>query len=297
VEQGDPEQENAMTTPLRVACAIVLLSVLVGGIPVSRAGDAKGPITPLPEVFVAHLSGNQETPNPVVTPALGLGVVTLDALAGTISVRLRFSGLTSNQSMGHIHGPAAAGSPANVIFNIGSQGTTFGNFADLSFPITPQQIADLRAGLHYFNVHTQNFGGGEIRGQILPETLFEAFTIDGAQEFPNPIVTPAGGFGFVTLNQAENQIRVSLTYSGLTSNQTLGHIHGPAPAGANANILFNIGSSGTTSGTFANLTFPITAPQVQNLRAGQFYFNVHTMTNGGGEIRGQIDGVLRDGVE
>ena len=38
----------------------------------------------------------------------------------------------------------------------------------INFGISPtaQQVADLKAGLHYLNVHTSNFSGGEIRGQL-----------------------------------------------------------------------------------------------------------------------------------
>ncbi|MEO8436648.1 MAG: CHRD domain-containing protein, partial [Pyrinomonadaceae bacterium] len=38
---------------------------------------------------------------------------------------------------------------------------------------TAQQVLDLKAGLHYFNVHTSNFTGGEIRGQLLWNPLNE----------------------------------------------------------------------------------------------------------------------------
>jgi len=31
-----------------------------------------------------------------------------------------------------------------------------------------QQISQLEGGLWYINIHSANFGGGEIRGQILP---------------------------------------------------------------------------------------------------------------------------------
>jgi hypothetical protein len=37
----------------------------------------------------------------------------------------------------------------------------------LGFDI-PTQLNQLNGGLWYFNIHTSTFGGGEIRGQILP---------------------------------------------------------------------------------------------------------------------------------
>lgn len=277
---------------------IVLLGLCGLALPLRGAAESQGSVAPAdPEVFVAHLSGDQERPSPVTTLGLGLGLVILDPATSTIQVRLRFQGLGSNQTLAHIHGPAAAGANAGVLFDLGSQGSTSGFYSGQSFQLTPQQLQDLRNGLHYFNVHTQTFPGGEIRGQILPETLFEAFEIVGAQEAPTPVASAGRGFGIVSLNAAATQIRASLAYSGLGSNQTMGHIHGAAAAGSNAGVLFNIGSSGQTSGTFANLTFNVTPTQVQQLRQGLFYFNVHSVNFSGGEIRGQIDGVLRDGVE
>ncbi len=106
------------------------------------------------------------------------------------------------------------------------------------------------------------------------ETTFTG-TLNAAQEVPTNNST-AVGFGRVTLNDAETQITFSLTFSGLGSNQTASHIHNPGPPGVNAPVLFNIGSTDMTSGTFRGLTQPVTAAQVADLKAGKMYFNVHT---------------------
>ena len=73
-------------------------------------------------------------------------------------------------------------------------------------------------------------------------TLFKS-TLSGAQEVPtnNSIGT---GFGTVQLNDAGTQATVNLRFTGLTSNQVGAHIHGNAPAGQNAPILFSIGVIG-----------------------------------------------------
>jgi hypothetical protein len=69
----------------------------------------------------------------------------------------------------------------------------------------------------------------------------------------------------------------------------MGHIHGPAAVDENAGILFPFtGVPAATSGFVPEQTFAITPTQVTQLKAGQFYFNIHTDINGGGEIRGQI---------
>ncbi|MFL6285583.1 MAG: Calx-beta domain-containing protein, partial [Pyrinomonadaceae bacterium] len=41
-----------------------------------------------------------------------------------------------------------------------------GNFENLQITLTQQQVSDLKAGLFYVNVHSQNFPAGEIRGQF-----------------------------------------------------------------------------------------------------------------------------------
>lgn len=122
-------------------------------------------------------------------------------------------------------------------------------------------------------------------------TTFTAY-LNSAQEVP-PNASTAKGFGRVTLNEAENQITVSVFYGSaaapLSSNVTLGHIHGPAAPGANAGVLFDLApATGVTFGSVTNLTFSITPAQVANLKAGLLYFNIHTVNNPGGEIRGQI---------
>src|SRR5262249_3113415 len=46
-----------------------------------------------------------------------------------------------------------------------------GSIPQQIFAITPAQVAQLKAGLFYFNIHTVNFGNGEIRGQIAPPNV------------------------------------------------------------------------------------------------------------------------------
>ena len=110
-------------------------------------------------------------------------------------------------------------------------------------------------------------------------------TLDGAQEVP-PNASPATGTGTVTLNAAETQITVSLNFTGLTGAQTDAHIHGPAARGASASPMI-----GLPTGTITNQIFAISPTQVTALKAGLTYFNIHTTTFGGGEIRGQIEPV------
>jgi hypothetical protein len=51
---------------------------------------------------------------------------------------------------------------------------TSGTIGPLNFAVTPAQVADMRAKRHYVNIHSSNFPGGEIRGQVKPtETVMD----------------------------------------------------------------------------------------------------------------------------
>lgn len=114
----------------------------------------------------------------------GTGTFTLTLVGTTMTINGAFSGLSSNSTAAHIHGPAGPlPATASVIYdftpgglNLATLGSTSGTIIG-TFELVPkgtggaytvaQQIADLNAGLWYVNVHSAAFGGGEIRGQIV----------------------------------------------------------------------------------------------------------------------------------
>ncbi len=115
---------------------------------------------------------------------------------------------------------------------------------------------------------------------IRAETTFIS-NLDGLQETP-PNASNAAGVGSVILNEAETQVTITLYFQGLSSSQTAAHIHSPAPRGVSAAVIQPL-----PNGNFTQ-TFPISAAEVVNLKAGLWYFNVHNANFPGGEIRGQI---------
>ncbi|HVF44233.1 MAG TPA: PQQ-dependent sugar dehydrogenase [Pyrinomonadaceae bacterium] len=127
---------------------------------VSLSDGAVYEVFPRPALFVANLDGAQETP-PHETPARGTATLLLDEDEKTALVSLHFRGLSSAQTDAHIHGPAAAGESAPPVFDLPD-----GSFDGFPITLTPKQAADLKAGLLYVNVHSQNFPAGEIRGQF-----------------------------------------------------------------------------------------------------------------------------------
>src|SRR3954464_5442783 len=71
------------------------------------------------QVFVANLTSAQEVPTNAST-GTGVATVTLNAAETQITVNVNYSGLTSNANMGHIHGTAAVGANAGVLFGFTS---------------------------------------------------------------------------------------------------------------------------------------------------------------------------------
>jgi hypothetical protein len=119
------------------------------------------------------------------------------------------------------------------------------------------------------------------------QTVTFTVPLDGMQEVPP--VSPAGtGTATLTLDVATRLVSISGSYTGLTSNQTLAHLHGPAPRGMNAGVLITLVGTGGTSGTFSG-SATLSNANVTNLLNNLTYLNIHTMTNGGGEIRGQVE--------
>jgi hypothetical protein len=148
---------------------------------------------------------------------------------------------------------------------------------------------------------------------VISQNVTFSVALSPANEPPGLQGNPTGSGTFnATLDTITNVFSWTSTFSGLTSNINNGHIHGPwAPGAASltAGVILNFNpaitpgatfpgyltaSSGGTTGT-VTLTPALTLTQTVNgdslkklLLAGASYVNIHTTTNAGGEIRGQL---------
>lgn len=156
--------------------------------------------------------------------------------------------------------------------------------------IYPASIAILAV----FAVSACSDGGGT--GNDL-DTQFSA-TLTGAAERPNAVTTTATGTSTVTINDDAQTLTFSINVTGLTS-PTLAHIHVGTTSEAGpiaVNLLTTAPATGPFTGVLASGTRSTTdvtggetfATLVAKIRAGNTYVNLHTVTNPGGEIRGQL---------
>ncbi|HEV2904171.1 MAG TPA: CHRD domain-containing protein, partial [Pyrinomonadaceae bacterium] len=112
-------------------------------------------------------------------------------------------------------------------------------------------------------------------------TLYVA-TLTGAQETP-PNNSTATGTATLLLSPDEKEARLAVNFSGMSSAQTGAHIHGPGAAGVAAPILFHL-----PNGNFNDVVVSLSATDVQNLKNGLLYINLHSSNSPSGEIRGQF---------
>ncbi len=112
--------------------------------------------------YQAELSGAQEVP-PKTTNGNGSATLTLDG--DKLTYEITYQGLSGPATAAHIHGPADIGANAGVMLPFANPASPIKGTATL----TAEQAAELKAGKTYVNVHTQQNGGGEIRGQVKPQ--------------------------------------------------------------------------------------------------------------------------------
>jgi len=114
--------------------------------------------------WVFGLDGLQEVP-PNASPATGLAVVDYDDASNLLQWNVSYQGLLGTFTAAHFHGPALPGQNAGV-----RVGLTIGPSPMVgSATITDAFETELLGGLWYLNLHSSQFPGGEIRGQVVPE--------------------------------------------------------------------------------------------------------------------------------
>ncbi|MGH2375744.1 MAG: CHRD domain-containing protein [bacterium] len=159
--------------------ALLIAVVALLAMPVATVPAAPDP------TFRARLSGFEETPVTLSSPASGHFRARIHEAAGVIEFELSYAGLPTTVTAAHIHlgarattggvsaffcggggkppcpqgGGTVTGTivPSDVI-GPAAQGIASGEFGEL--------VTAIRAGATYANVHTTQFPGGEIRGQI-----------------------------------------------------------------------------------------------------------------------------------
>ena len=94
----------------------------------------------------------------------------------------------------------------------------------------------------------------------------------------------SAGKGSAKVELDGNKLSWTITYSGMTGPVTAGHFHAPAMPGTNAGVVVPLTSLASPITGSATLT----PAQVDQVKSGLWYINLHTAAHPGGEIRGQV---------
>lgn len=190
---------NALFTPSRrharrhgpsIALALVPAIALVLGASLAQA---------VPVLYDITLTGAAESP-PNASLGTGVGEVSVDSATHQMRVTVAFSDLTGTVTASHIHGPTAVAGTGTA--GVATQTPTFTGFPsgvtagsyDHTFDMTlaasynasflnnatnlgNPAIAEatlyqaMAEGKAYLNIHSNVYGGGEIRGFLVPRAV------------------------------------------------------------------------------------------------------------------------------
>lgn len=217
------------------------------------------------------LNSRQEFPqNPSTATGMFNGV--FDKTSKKITYSLAVNGFTP--TVLHLHtGEVGVSGPVAVSLSAGSGVTD---------ALNATQEADLLAGKIYVNVHSSTYSGGEIRGQIATlNQIVYAVAASGAQEVPSNASTATASV-YSVYTKSTKTLAYTINFTGVVP--TAMHFH-KAAIGANGAVESGITGPFTTG---MKGTATLTAAQETDLFAGLWYFNLHSATFTGGEVRGQL---------
>lgn len=165
------------------AAACVALAIACGG------SKSTGPSN---ITYVANLAASNEvlangSSAGVVSSGTGTWTGVLNPTTNVLTWTMTFSGLTTNSTASHIHAQAPTTTTAGVVLNFatfagstislgGTSGTASGSInlstavAGTGLTISGDSLLKaINAGQAYVNVHSTQYGAGEIRGQIVKQ--------------------------------------------------------------------------------------------------------------------------------
>lgn len=273
--------------------------------PAAPARPARGPVT----FLTADLTGAQEVPvpgKPAVGAPNGKARAVVEVKGDRVTFGLTWQGISA-PTLGHIHQGAAG---VNGDVKVGLFGTAMPDTVTaaagqvtLTDPALAQNLRTNPDGF-YLNLHTKEFPGGAVRGQLKPAnkrlnvlTFIHGGNLraldTGNQEVPvpgKPAVGDPDGLAASFLDAHDSTIGFSFAWVNITE-PTLAHIH-QGKTGANGDVKASLITTPVpanifaVTGTIKNID-PTLINQIRH-NPHNFYTNLHTTDFPGGAVRGQL---------
>ncbi|HUR59004.1 MAG TPA: CHRD domain-containing protein [Opitutaceae bacterium] len=278
-----------MITPVR---RMLLLGALCAAALTARA-----------QVIELRATINAAQENPATTsPATGTAIMLYDIGTNTFDLMVSITGMANTATASHIH-EAVAGANGPVVTGLGAEAvyTRTGNTLTATFRNVTHLGDKLKLinGSSYYNIHSAQFPGGEVRGQLIPRPVRLVANMTVAQEaavFPALNFSALNDFGAAVMFYDPMANTISLRSSIYNFNNTFSnsHFHEGAP-GIGGPVVHNLGNNANAGGynnTSGAIQGSFDAPFLGNplsLLAGNLYLNYHSSgTFSNGELRGQV---------
>ncbi|TWP50336.1 CHRD domain-containing protein [Lentzea tibetensis] len=275
--------------------------------PAEQKPAPQKPVKGTPTFFSAELDGKQEVPaaGQKVGDPDGRASALVEIKGDRITFALNWKN-TSPLTLGHIHqGAAGQNGPVKVpLFSTAMPDTVTAAAGQVVVdPALAEEIRKNPAGF-YVNLHSTEFGGGAVRAQLKPLNKrvnpldiikggkLRAFS-NGKQEVPvegGPKVGDQDGQAVTFVQPAGSGVDFSIAWVNIEA-PTLGHVH-QGVKGQNGPVKITFFGTPIPAGIFAvNGTVSnvdkVVVDELKKNPAG-FYSNLHTLTFGGGAVRGQF---------
>ena len=240
--------------------------------------------------FAAFISGDNISPTPISSLGTGLAFLSLNSARTAVEYDITISSIT--QSVAHFHNAGAGlnGGVVKTLDFVDGHASGVWSSTDGDQPLTSDLVEELLSGRLYVNIHTTEYSGGEIRGQVFVVSGYSA-QLDGSQTVADPAVVSSGTGTLTSLffySDDGAELEYNITVNGLTITNS--HFHAGA-AGENGGVIKAItfdGNSASGIWTADDEVDPLTDDIVDMIRSGGVYVNIHTSDYSGGEIRGQL---------
>lgn len=256
---------------------------------VNPNGQLRDQVIPIPNLAAPDMSAENEVDPPTGVPdASGNAFLLLDPTSKRVIYAMEWDSLSGPPTMAHFHRGAVGvnGPPIHTITlpaNPTNKGMVFGTWDNVS----DVDMASLKAGGFYANIHTAANQGGEVRGQILTSDFYTA-AISPSNEV-NPVTgSNAMGTGFATVIGG-NLLQSFYIVDGATSVPNMAHIHQGAK-GTNGDVVYNLQGLAILGhpAVWLLINQAVTPAQHDLFKSTGMYANFHTAANPGGEARGQL---------